>query len=507
MKYTNILAGVFGLMALAACSNNDEVIVEQPKEVHTITVAYGRGANTRLQSEEDWKDYGEFSHLAFKSSWEDTDQIKLVAEDETEYVYSIETINADGTATFTREGKPADGTYKVVYPASWDGSLGGDDDYVYQEKTSLVNTDAFKNYRFDIKDYQYAMAIAECTGGNFGEIALKPIFNFLYIPEDLEITNMELYDWTNVEGLDLTKKLDNGKIIFDTSIGLTGTNLYKTIKYYDGIETGSLWIRSNGKYESWPVFYNSESKKWQFEYGTLVAFPVLPGQEPVKNLQLWFYEFPCNLKDAGGNDFPFTEGGHVYNLEGFNLVFPEPEVAPEAEPAVGKVVGSDGKFYATVSDAEAAGTKGEAMIAFLDEYEYIAIALEDVSAEPMLMEGTSDNNKVKEAIATWANSHKINGDASNWFLPIHYTWENMFKACGSETTEEFNNQDAGMECSYGNFRKLLTDAGGTDVKDDVYWGYAQTNINWGYDFKTSWFKKYQKDTDKAYVRAAYGVSF
>ena len=50
MKYTSILAGALGLMALAACTNNDEVKMEQPEvaKAVTINVTYGRGADTRL---------------------------------------------------------------------------------------------------------------------------------------------------------------------------------------------------------------------------------------------------------------------------------------------------------------------------------------------------------------------------------------------------------------------------------------------------------------------------
>ena len=118
MKYTSILAGFFGLMALAACTNNDEVVVEQTKGLHTITVAYGRGANTRLAIEEKWDDY---DMLSFKSSWENTDQIKLVAEDETEYVYSIETINAETTLISTIPTTSIGRSYtvhSVYYPHS-----------------------------------------------------------------------------------------------------------------------------------------------------------------------------------------------------------------------------------------------------------------------------------------------------------------------------------------------------------------------------------------------------
>lgn len=492
MKYTNILAGVFGLMALAACSNNDEVVVEQPKEVHTITVAYGRGANTRLQTEEDWKDYGEFSHLAFKSSWENTDKIKLVAESGTEYEYSIETINADGTATFTREGEALeDGTYKVVYPASWNGSLRN---YGFQSKTSIGTT--FKDYLFDIKDYQYAMAIAECTGGKFAEIALKPIFNFLYIPEDLEITNMELYDWSKI-GNGCTKVID-GKTIFDTVIELKGTNLYKTINNFAGGNKGSLFISDSNEYESWPVFYNSESKKWQFEYGTLVAFPVLPDQEPVTDLQLWFYEIPCYLLDASSsNKTEFYEGGHVYNLEGFNLVFPVPEVEPE----VGRIIGSDGKYYKTTADVPT-GVTPEAMVGKWntgDGYGF-GISLEDASKEPLTPEEAY--GYIYNDDEAWCKAHTIGGYYDDWGPLQCSTLIEIFKDCGSTSSGGFNYEEE-LEFDYGNFRDLLK-AVGTDVKDGIYFCEWKNSHYWGYDFANKKFVKLEEGSE-VYLRPRWRI--
>ena len=38
MKYTSILAGALGLMALAACTNNDEVKMEQPEVAKAVTI-------------------------------------------------------------------------------------------------------------------------------------------------------------------------------------------------------------------------------------------------------------------------------------------------------------------------------------------------------------------------------------------------------------------------------------------------------------------------------------
>ena len=319
MKYINILAGVFGLMALSACNDNNEVTVEQPKEVHTITVAYGRSANTRLNIVNQGYEYGE---LFFKSSWslEDNDAIKLIAENGTEYIYNLTAVNEDGTGTFTREGSaPADGTYKVVFPASWDGSLSA---YNNQNKTCSYNDD--ETIVFDIYDYQQAMAIATCEGGSFSEIALKPIFNFLFIPEDLKIKNMEKYNWDEY----VQYQEDYERYVYSSFVELSGVNLYKTINNYAGGDKGKITINTVGKYPVFPLWHNENEDEnvWKFEYDFYIAFPVLPNQEPITNLSLLFDGLACHFVDHSGNDWAYTEGGHVYYLENGNLKFDEPVI-------------------------------------------------------------------------------------------------------------------------------------------------------------------------------------
>ena len=94
MKYLNILAGAFSLMALAACTNDDEVTtVEQSKEVRTITVAYNQGADTRYEITLD-DAYGDPPYYTyeyskgFKVKWTSGDQIALI-KDGTTYTFFL----------------------------------------------------------------------------------------------------------------------------------------------------------------------------------------------------------------------------------------------------------------------------------------------------------------------------------------------------------------------------------------------------------------------------------
>ena len=119
MKYSSILAGVFGLMALAACTNNDEVKMDHPKEALTLKVAIGNGADTRLA----FLDFD--AEEGIKTEWEkDKDMIGLVeaGEDGADVgpgttVYSFKAQESGNPATFVSEGtEPADGIYLVGYP-------------------------------------------------------------------------------------------------------------------------------------------------------------------------------------------------------------------------------------------------------------------------------------------------------------------------------------------------------------------------------------------------------
>ena len=247
------------------------------------------------------------------------------------------------------------------------------------------------------------------------------------------------------------------------------------------------------------MYYDSESKKWRFEYGTLVAFPVLPGQEPVKNLQLWFYEIPCNLMDYGtyGNDFPFYEGGTVYYLEDFNLVFPEPEVEPE----VGRIIGSDGKYYKTTADVPA-GVTPEAMVCKWNTgYGYgFAIALKDATDE-LLSPGDAEMFIYKNE-SEWCKNHTIDGDYSDWGNPQGSILVDMFRDCESTSSGSFNYEE--LDFDYGKFREFLIAAGGNDVKDGVYICERRSSYYWGYDFANKKFVKIG-DEDNVYVRPYYRI--
>ncbi|MBO6255888.1 MAG: hypothetical protein J6O49_19985 [Bacteroidaceae bacterium] len=333
MKYTSILAGVFGLMALAACTNNDEVSMEQPKQVHTITVAFNKGANTRVQ-------LSEFSvEEGFKGTWESTDKIGLIDEVGTRYTYTIEEIKDGGTvATFVLEGTdvPTNGTCKVVYPADWDGNLEGFDTQDIEYSTSTEKDGYVIKFNAEkAKQYLYALGDATCKDGVFtGQVTLTPIFNFIFIPSKFTIKNMEYWNFEEY--------LDEGGF-WKNTVNLIGDNLFSKIEDFEGKMGKSynltIWDEETGEpvKVQVPVIdlqnftargHNEDVKGWWYEcYNDLIfAFPVLPGK-PVTNLKLVFDGVRCNVVNSDGSPAKFTEGGHVYVLthEKSNLQFSEPK--------------------------------------------------------------------------------------------------------------------------------------------------------------------------------------
>ncbi len=98
MKYINMMAGAFGLMALAACSNNDEVTVEQPQVARTITVTLGNGADTRLT-------FSEFdANEGIKGSWESTDEIGVATLEALPTIFTYKSTGSGPSVVFTLDG-------------------------------------------------------------------------------------------------------------------------------------------------------------------------------------------------------------------------------------------------------------------------------------------------------------------------------------------------------------------------------------------------------------------
>lgn len=492
MKYLNILAGAFGLMALAACTNDDEVTtVEQSKEVRTITVAYNQGADTRYEitlddASGDPPYYTYEYSKGFKVKWTSGDKIALI-KDGTKYTF--ETQESGEVATFTLVSGKApslEGDYKVVFPADWDGNL---DNFQAQD----VDAD------FNPEKYLYSTATATLTDGEFGTTNLTPVFSYIFIPEEgVRFWNMVYWGFEERTEYKPEEDYDNAGTL-NMNIYLKGTNLYNKIVNFEGeygdvdhIELSNLTIWKYGN-------------TWTNVGDRLIAIPVFEGK-PISNIVLDFGGIECKVSKKDGSALTIDRGGVIYRLaddrDAKNLQFDQ--ILPE----VGQLIGSDGRYYATKTAAEAAGAKAEALILSLDEDTGygMAIALEDVSNELYTYNNTGENNHGENAegiVAEWAESHSIKtiNEWDGWYLPNEYCWQPLFEACGGTKGE-------GNAFSYGTFREKLIDAGGNDVKDGNYWGYTRNpdglkDRYWGYDFANSTFA----EIETAYIRAYFGFTY
>lgn len=161
MKYTSILAGALGLMALAAC-NDEDAVVEQPNVVRTITVTWGNGADTRLSMSNTTE--------GLKTSWTAGDKI-LVKPTESSAKLIYQTDGSGQKAVFNLVGDvgPKDGAEcNIYYPST---ALNGID---LSQQTGLLK---------DQQNYIAAAGTATFTNNGLNsDVTLQPATSYLYIP-------------------------------------------------------------------------------------------------------------------------------------------------------------------------------------------------------------------------------------------------------------------------------------------------------------------------------------
>ena len=289
MKYTSILAGVFGLMALAACTNNDEVKMEQPElaKASTITVTWGKGADTRMA------DFVYDETEGIKASWEIEDKIGMRPVDTGGNAVFYKAIENGNTAKFVRssENEPENNTrYYICYPTTF---MAG---YNVSEQTGLLK---------DLKNFAYAEGFTKFVDGEFeSSVTLAPVCSFLRIPKG---TVLDLGGTLEVEH-NFSKSIlyfFASDLVIDERSDETGS-----ITIYPG-DDASLFEIVSGKVQAAVDIY--------------IAVPV---NGTVENMQLTitapfeeedvYFERTYNIV-VNDSNAKITEAGHIYNITEKNL--------------------------------------------------------------------------------------------------------------------------------------------------------------------------------------------
>jgi hypothetical protein len=312
MKYTSILAGVLGLMALAACTNNDEIKIEQPQLARTLTVTWGGSADTRLGLM--FTDV----NAPIKSYWEKNDEIGVsidAGKDVITYKTTDETSSVKTSATFTLVGDVgpvADEEYFVVYPKSY-ATEGLD----FSQQSGLSK---------DLYNYAYAMAWPVTFTENESNlnVTLTPFSTFLVIPEGTEfpelgdfLTESECADvYFELSGSDLIKKIQWEEAIT------------KGVAHYSPYISGDITITKAASATKNFIEKNEEGK-FVAAHDIFIAVPI--ASDPVTNASLyvrlpdtdsrsnWYVEYEIWTTTAGGGKSATIESGKFYNLDGHLL--------------------------------------------------------------------------------------------------------------------------------------------------------------------------------------------
>lgn len=146
---------------------------------------------------------------------------------------------------------------------------------------------------------------------------------------------------------------------------------------------------------------------------------------------------------------------------------------------IGKVVCTDGSVYATRYDAENAYKYPVAMIAYVGNDSFLAIALEDIC---LLIEGTQYCNgsfqwaDAAGAVATWAEDKAVTG--CTWKVPTIQEWQQMLIGCGAEGQVSDNPADDVLTFT-GLNEKLFYAVSQYAKLSNWYW--SATEFSWNTD--------------------------
>ena len=149
---------------------------------------------------------------------------------------------------------------------------------------------------------------------------------------------------------------------------------------------------------------------------------------------------------------------------------------------LGKLIGADGKIYATKAAAETAGTTAVAMIAYVGSstgdatYNHgLALALTDESSSCM------DWNNAKTACTNKNTSATVN--SASWMLPSKTQWQTMGATSSTYTT----------------LRDGFTSVGGSNLQSNVYWSSTEVEGSpsdaWMFFFEDGSWYDYPKSND------------
>lgn len=285
MKYTSILAGALGLMALAAC-NDEEAVVEQPNVVRTITVTWGNGADTRLSMSNTTE--------GLKTSWTAGDKI-LVKPTESSATFIYQTDGSGQKAVFNLVGDV--------------GSKDGAECNIYYPSTALNGIDLSQQTGLLEDQQNYIVATGTATFTNNGlnsDVTLQPLTSYLYIPAGTAFPLLN-----TVEG----GIFGEATIVFEAADLITGKDPET------GANKGNIIIDAGTT-----ALFTATSDAVKAAVGIYIAIPV--SLNPISTMTLdvrvplsdGYFSAIYRIVKGAKDDAQISEAGRVYTITSDNLL-------------------------------------------------------------------------------------------------------------------------------------------------------------------------------------------